>query len=104
VPIPEENTILGLQKEAPWMVWMKEFDTSPSVFCCKTFQCHLNHVSQLTAPATSEIYHYQHLCDKNGWTLNIWEHAGGISMTTWAFFSIASSCGQYKLLAKNRSG
>jgi hypothetical protein len=35
--------------------------------------------------------------------LNIRDDAGGISMTTLAFFSIAPSCGQYKLLAKNRS-
>jgi hypothetical protein len=80
---------------------MMEFETSPSVSCCNAFQCHPNYVSQLTSPAASEIYHYQHLCDKNGWTSNIWEHDGGISMTTWAFLSITSSSGQCKLLAKN---
>jgi hypothetical protein len=76
----------GLQKDIPWMVWMMEFEASPSVSCCDTFHYHLNSVTELTEPAHSEIYHYQHLCVKNGLTLNICEHwrtqGGGLGGST----------------------
>jgi hypothetical protein len=99
----QEILYQGLQKDIPWMVWMMEFEAYPSVSCCDdTFQCHLNSVSELTEPAHSDIY--LHLCDKNGLTLNICEHDGGIGMTTRAFLSIISSCGQCKFLARNRCG
>lgn len=91
------------KKSHGWFGWWS-LRLLPLVSCCNPFQCHLTHVSQLTAPVASEVYHYQHLCDKNGLTWDMWEHAGWISITTWDFFSMALSCGQYMLLAKNRSG
>jgi hypothetical protein len=66
LPIQKESMTLGPHKQVTWMVWMMEFEAS---------------LYSLPAQVTSEIYHGQHLCDKNGWTLCIWKHAREISIT-----------------------